>query len=141
MFTWVNAYSVGIDEIDNQHKTLIDLLNRVAMGQESLLKSKVKLIKIVYEIKSFAILHFATEARYMKKFMYPEIEDHLKEHDFFLETISLIENGLKNLQPNVPMDILLVLKKWFVKHLTSTDQQFYAFMKHEAPEELKMLGF
>lgn len=141
MFTWINAYSVGIEEIDNQHKQLIDFLNKVAKGQQSMLESNAKLKKTVAEIKSFALLHFKTEKRYMTKFKYPSIEEHIKEHDFFLETIKLIETGVNDLNPNVPMDILLILKKWFVNHLTSTDQQFYTFMKKEAPENLKMLGF
>ena len=140
MFTWVNAYSVGIEEIDNQHKTLIDILNKVAKNQETLFESEGKMKKIVHEIKTFAILHFSTEKRYMEKFNYPSILEHIKEHDFFIETINLIETGLSSVQPNAPMDLLLVLKKWFVNHLTNTDQKFYTFMKKVAPEELKMLG-
>lgn len=140
MFTWINAYSVGIEEIDKYNKTLIDFLNKVAKGQESLLDSNEKLSKTVAEIKSFAILHFSTERRYMEKYKFPTIDDHIKEHDFFLEKIKLIERRLKNAQTNVPLDILLILKEWFVKHITKTDQQFYTFMKKEAPDELKMFG-
>jgi hemerythrin len=96
---------------------------------------------MVLEIKNFAVLHFSTEKRYMEKVHYPYTADHLKEHDFFLETISLIESGLKGLNTNGPLDLLLILKKWFVKHLTSTDKKFYIYMQKEAPEDLKMLGF
>ncbi|MFC2104815.1 hemerythrin domain-containing protein, partial [Bacteroidota bacterium] len=67
---WSDDYSVGINEIDNQHKGLViiinELFNLISEG-----KSKNKLEEIFNHLTDYTKKHFTAEEKMMEKFAYP----------------------------------------------------------------------
>ena len=61
---WKSEYETGITEVDNQHKQLVDILNKLyeamAVG-----KGKDVLESIFNELTSYTLTHFSTEEKYM----------------------------------------------------------------------------
>ena len=81
-FQWEEKYSLNIAIIDEQHKKIIELLNKlfdaIAIDQVS----KV-LVPIIEEIVAYSDYHFVTEEFFMTTHRYPEYAEHKKEHDEF----------------------------------------------------------
>ncbi|MGC8720293.1 MAG: hemerythrin domain-containing protein, partial [Thermodesulforhabdaceae bacterium] len=60
LIRWDESLSVGIAEIDDQHKRLVNMINELydAMLQK---KGKAVLSQIIKEMAEYAAVHFATE--------------------------------------------------------------------------------
>jgi len=121
---WSQAFSTGIEEVDNQHKALIDQINtlNIAMqsgqGQESLGETLAFLEDYVRE-------HFRDEERYMDRFDCPVAEQNRKAHAEFLTTFAALRNRYDARLAKGPLvlEINSYLSTWLVQHIGSIDVQ------------------
>ena len=72
---WDDKYSVGISMIDEEHKKLIGILNKVIYAKEHN-GNPEELWEVLSEMTNYALTHFKTEEAYMKELNYPEYQDH-----------------------------------------------------------------
>ncbi|MGV8176404.1 MAG: bacteriohemerythrin [Candidatus Bilamarchaeaceae archaeon] len=83
--SWSEDLSVGIKEIDNQHKHFIGELNSAhslcSSGNRDLKKAR----GIAADIMDYAREHFTTEESYFRKHDYPYAKEHEAEHAKLLE--------------------------------------------------------
>ena len=77
---WNEQYSVSIEEIDNQHKIIIDLINKVDAAAQNH-KELEQLPAILQELIDYTRTHFAVEESLMRIFNYPDYEPHKQKHD------------------------------------------------------------
>ena len=65
LINWKNEYSVGVDEIDAQHKNLLDMLNTLlqAIVEKT---SKEGMEKVLEEMINYVDFHFKSEEKYTK---------------------------------------------------------------------------
>ncbi len=76
---WDNILSIGVDEIDEDHRKLIhifNILNHAVAEKESPEYLAACLDELIY----CTVWHFSHEERLMLKFRYPEAEAHKTEH-------------------------------------------------------------
>ncbi|MCB1766851.1 MAG: hemerythrin family protein, partial [Candidatus Competibacteraceae bacterium] len=84
---WSNALSIGIEEIDAQHKVLVDLLNQVHEAIQQ--RHGVEVTnEIVEQLGEYTRIHFAVEESLMRILHYPEYERHKDEHDRLIEQLN-----------------------------------------------------
>jgi len=120
---WTDKFSVNVKEIDEQHKTLIEML---ATLHEALLSDKgLKIQKMVInKMLDYADSHFETEERYMVQFNFPGYQQHKSEHDKFrAEALSLKEH-VENVGFVLSVDILRFLREWLQNHILITDMKY-----------------
>jgi hemerythrin-like metal-binding protein len=122
---WSPKYELGIPLIDGQHKRLVDEM-------EALLKSMKgrRTGKSVQECLDFLDIytseHFHTEERLMRQQGYPDLEAHLKAHQYFRDTVAKAQTFI-NLNPGSVKSLQLVQSmviNWFLKHIKGTDQKY-----------------
>ena len=124
---WDEKFSVGIKEIDDQHKVLVDILDELylamlkARGNEVI---EATLDKVIRYTKT----HFSTEELLFKKYSYPEENPHKAEHDAMLKKVDAFRRDFKN-GKLIGVDLMHCLKKWFVEHLQTTDYRYVEFFK------------
>lgn len=127
---WKEEYSVGVEEIDDQHKDLIglilDLFN--AINEK---KTKEQLGEILKDLIEFADTHFSTEEKYFEEFDYENKEEHAKEHrDFAAKVIGLNEK-YENNEIEISFELIDFLEDWLLDHLIEQDQKYKeCFAKH-----------
>ncbi len=87
---WNDKYSVGVTELDDQHKVLIDLVNDLDIIQSSIKTPQYEkqIDNILGEITKHAVLNFTTEEVLMKMFDYDLFETHKYSHDKFIHIIT-----------------------------------------------------
>jgi hemerythrin len=130
MIIWNDKYNVGIPKIDEEHKKLIDIINK-AVAASRHKDNSGEIIGILREMSDFAQTHFTTEENYMLECGYPDYEQHKKEHqDFTIETIAFLDDvGKRN--SKLAHEILEHLKIWLVSHIQGTDRGYIdCFKKH-----------
>lgn len=125
IFPWNDNFKTGIDRIDEQHRRLIDLINKLA--SHLTYQSEPKTLNSIFtELSEYAFYHFRTEELiWAQYFLDDELElKHKKIHQSFIETIL----GLKNQdnshsEDQVIADILSFLTHWLAYHILGDDMQ------------------
>lgn len=136
LINWNETLSVGVEYIDNQHKRLVSIINRLndAMLQD---KGNKVMGEILDDLLDYTKTHFASEEKLMKKYGYPESADHFREHEKLTnEVIDFIEKyRLGNAM--VTMPVLQFLKEWLNNHILETDKEFGKFLREKGKKDLE----
>ena len=124
-FEWSDNMSVGIAEIDEQHKTLVDILNRlfVAVVQR---ESNEITIEILDTLVDYTKTHFGLEEKLLQEAGYnpEEFAAHQREHRAFVEKISIAANKHLVEGKSVSFEIINFLKHWLQDHILVTDKKY-----------------
>ncbi len=136
-FQWDPRFSVNIAEIDQQHKKLIGLINRLnevmQPSSQDMLKSAMEELitqaSVINEMVDYSQYHFSTEEGYMRKYRYPDYEKHKKEHEFFIHEVRIFKNDFDNGKVVLSIKIMQFLKKWLGNHIRGTDKEYEPFFR------------
>jgi len=123
---WDQFYSVGIEEIDDDHRILVNLCNIL---NHSVIEGAGKeyVGAVLEELINCTVWHFSHEDRLMLKYGYEEYEDHKAEHR------SLID-GVRELQQEYLQTGSLgdkefeFLEHWLTQHILVADMRFGSFL-------------
>ena len=120
---WSDQLKIGIPVIDAQHKsffdcqkTLVDAYQNDPVGES--------LGKTLSFLEDYALKHFADEENYMHRNNCSKIEEHIAEHQAFVNKIIEIrqeyqENGVSK---NLTWFVDHFLLHWITTHIMSFDQ-------------------
>ncbi len=93
MFKWKDNFSVNIKIIDEQHQELFRIGN--ALYSIISIKDGVdrydEIMKILYEMRDYAIYHFDYEEKLMKENGYLDFENHKRQHNGFINKVKSID--------------------------------------------------
>ncbi|OQY29268.1 MAG: hypothetical protein B6244_04605 [Candidatus Cloacimonetes bacterium 4572_55] len=125
-FVWNDSYSVGVEIVDEQHKKIFIIINKL---HEAMKKGIGKDIhhKIIHELKEYSQMHFYMEERYFDKFGYPKAIPHKREHKRFIDKISDFDQSINTGKKILSIDIMIFLKDWMVNHILVTDKKYSDF--------------
>ena len=126
---WTPDLSVGIGEIDSQHREFIkradSFIESVAQGQGT-----EKLEETVNFFLDYAEKHFLTEEMFMVQFAYPETTPHKKLHNNFREYMDGLKGRIKNNRASITLeDVKEKVAEWFLNHIKNVDARLGAFLK------------
>jgi hemerythrin len=126
---WHSSYSVGIPLVDEQHKELINLTNKLYQGcMTGREVSKQVFLQTIRGAVDYIGYHFTTEEKIMIRINYPGYGTHKKEHtDFVKEVLSKIDdfNSGKIFTPNA---FVHYLKDWVLTHIAVCDKKMGDFL-------------
>lgn len=118
---WKEEYSVGIEDIDRQHRVLLDYFTLFENSVESG-GNWSGLHFILIQLRDFARIHFAVEETLMHLFGYPGAADHTGEHQEFFRKMKQLEQ--ESLHTDVTQGTLEYLHHWLVAHILGADQGY-----------------
>lgn len=120
---WRESMSVGVKEIDDQHKKLIETIEEL---NEAIIKHEVtdQLAKTYDELLEYTTIHFATEEAYFDKFHYPEAAEHKAAHAYFSKRIEEMKNRIDKDVHELSLDLVSFLEFWLVGHIMIMDQRY-----------------
>lgn len=123
---WSEKYSVGISQIDDQHRSLINSLNLLhdAMKQG---KGKDVIDEILNFLANYTVEHFNTEEKLMTTYKYPGYLVHKKEHDDLVAKVKDYKQKLKEGKVIISSEILQFLSDWLNNHILKNDMAYKDF--------------
>lgn len=130
---WSDRLATGVDEIDSQHRYLINAINA---AREALVERHDlgRIEPITKDLLAYAIFHFDTEEDLMHEYAYDreagaDASQHHQEHRDFSARIIAIRDALNEGQPVAPEDLVSFLENWLIGHIMKTDQKLGAFIR------------
>lgn len=121
---WEKKFDLGIDNFDNQHKEIIELVNQLYEKKEG---NKSEILKLFKSLLSKMDEHFKDEETLMKEKKIVQFISHKLEHDRALLKYS--DYYIKLSKKNIKLDteILESLKNWFEVHLEKKDKKLIEY--------------
>ncbi len=132
MITWKNEYSVKVNEIDEQHKKLIDMINHLETAMRAG-KGKDALESIFNGLVDYTKSHFATEERLMTTHQYPDKTAHLAEHLALTHKALDLQRKLRQREIGLAIPTADFLSNWLTGHILGMDIKLGAFLSAKAP--------
>ena len=123
MVVFTEELLIGIEHIDNQHKTLIDYTNNlISIGSKAANQAEVE--KSLIFIGNYVLKHFADEEAFQMKIEYPQYERHHNLHLDFIEVYkTFVDNYKKNgHSPKFSTIFKNTIVTWVVNHVMVEDQ-------------------
>ena len=118
-------YSIGIPEIDAQHKQLFDCIDRLeAAGDDR--QRELAVYYVMDELRDYVRIHFSVEEVVMRLFDYPERDKHAAEHRMFAARLETFEET--ELRHDVHSEAGKFLREWLVNHIQGSDQRYADFL-------------
>lgn len=127
LIQWSDDLSVTIDSIDEQHKVLVALINKLHAAMKER-RSKEELMSVVTELKEYTVTHFQFEEELFAKHGYPDTPGHVEQHKKFVQQVLDFEQALVSGKATVTMDVMRFLKNWLTGHIKGTDKQYGPFL-------------
>ena len=120
---WDESYSVGVKEIDEQHKYYIELLEKINQNIE-LNRSRQDLGKMFEEFIEYADFHFSTEENYFDKFKFELAAEHKSHHDKLKAELKDFYTKFKNGDNQISREFIDFLENWLVHHSYLEDRLY-----------------
>jgi hemerythrin len=135
---WHDGLSIGIEEIDGQHRALFGAVNSFLDSVER--SSNLDDVAVVISfLEEYVDVHFDTEEGAMKAHGYPLYDEHIAQHRYFSETVAYLKEkylewgfgtteALKNM-------LQRKLVNWLVEHVSVADMKLGAFLQDKPKTE------
>ena len=130
---WSDALLMHIGDMDDEHKKLIDIMNKLREAFHSKEHADVTKDSLVGLIK-YADYHFSNEVALMKKYDYPDMMDHIGLHKEFTRKLKGLCNKYLVEKIEVSQELILFLTSWLFNHIMEVDKKLAGFLKEKGVE-------
>ncbi len=137
MITWDDLYSVEIQEIDEQHKCLVEIMNELYTALAN--RSNPELVgDVLDKLVDYTRIHFAVEETLMRLFHYEDYDNHKAIHDTIVARVEDFQGKYHAGDTHVGMELLMFLRDWLFDHISKEDKM-YSKTFHKAGVQKKWL--
>jgi len=124
---WDNTLSVEVDEIDEDHRRLVELFNLLTHAiEEGAAANYVE--AVLEELISCTIWHFRHEERLMLKYGYDGAMEHKAEHQQLVESAKAMQQKLLQAGTVASSEDIQFLEHWLTGHILGADMDLGAYL-------------
>lgn len=123
VFQWSDEFSVNIEEVDEQHRTLVGLVNdlHVAIREH---RGKTASRKVLDRLAEYTRTHFMLEESLMRLTRYPGFDVHRQQHEDLIAQVQSLQYKLDHENAAITFELLNFLRKWLIQHILESDKRF-----------------
>ena len=129
-FEWNDIYSVGVKQFDDEHKRLIDYINRLHQGITTG-DSKTAIISVLGGLIDYTVNHFSHEEQLLRAKGYPDLVVHKDEHDDLFIRVNEYRSNLTKGYDSFSPELMFFLKDWLTEHIQRTDKAYGVFLNEK----------
>lgn len=123
LIVWNDQLSVGIEEIDAQHKVLVEIVNQLHTAILAHHGSS-EVLAVLDELVDYTRIHFAVEEALMRVLAYPDYDSHKQGHEALLEQVLDFRHRVVDQGRVVTFELMHFLKQWLLVHIMESDQAY-----------------
>lgn len=119
---WDDTLSVDVDEIDEDHRRLVDLFNILSQSVEEG-HSADYIVAVLEELICCTIWHFRHEERLMLLYKYDGFEEHKAEHNDLIESSKALQQKFLKENKLLKNEDIDYLSTWLTEHILGQDMR------------------
>ena len=127
LLAWKEDYSVRVRQFDDQHRRLIEMVNKlhdaVALRKGPKIQSDV-----LSSFAAYTQTHFSDEERVMMQNRYPGFHAHKKAHDQLVARVRAVQRQIEAGDGAVSPGVMNFLKDWLLDHIQGVDMQYGPYL-------------
>lgn len=124
---WNDTFRVGHELMDQQHKALFALINR--LHQEMRHKAdSIQLGQTLQELRMYGEEHLASEEALMARLKFPDLEAHQDVHHLYRNKIAAFQGELVRVGESLAFDLLRFLRQWWTNHILELDFRYKPYL-------------
>lgn len=127
VFTWSDDMSVKVGRMDEQHKVLVGLINRLDEAMRKGEGGKV-LGAVLSELVQYAKTHFQTEEALLASHAYPGLASQKTEHEAFVKKLNAMSADFAGGKTAVSVSVITFLVDWLKNHILKADRQYGTYL-------------
>ncbi len=134
--SWSNIYSVGHKKIDEEHKKIFYIYDKLFYAPS--IMSNIK--EILTELVEYTKTHFQNEEKFMLQCNYHGLIPHKKEHKRLTKSLGQFIRQIPLYEPQELKDAIFeFVDLHFINHILKDDKQFHHFRRplHELKQNFK----
>lgn len=122
-FVWKDSFNIGVERIDEQHRILFEVMNRLYVSMASG-EPEPLVVNALNDLRFYAGQHFHDEEGILARAGFPAIETQRAQHGFFTAQLEAFD-----VRKPTARDALTFLKDWFLQHVLGTDRRFEEWLR------------
>lgn len=131
LFKWKEEYATGIEEIDNQHRNLLNigakLYDKISRRDED---HYDEILNLIDELRDYTMYHFGYEEKLLAEVGFEYFDDHKMEHDVFIQKVNEIDDTEIDInQGRFMMNLIVFIADWIEKHILDSDHKYKEVLK------------
>ena len=128
LIEWNDAFSVGIQKIDEQHKKFFSITNLLFDSMRGAQDREV-IGSVLKELQQYVVYHFKAEESLMKMYNYPNMNAHKQEHDGAIHIVNKLVLDYERGIQTVDIELLKFLSDWIQSHILQVDRKYIPYVR------------
>lgn len=125
---WTQDLSVGVQELDDQHKKMLAFINALFEAVTHTDNAE-DMRRIADQLMVYTEEHFTTEEEFMRRCGFPALAAHQQQHIHFMEKIrdfsATLDEGVTS--PILPLEMFHFLHTWLTEHIMRMDRGYATY--------------
>jgi hemerythrin len=127
---WLDAYALGIPEIDGDHRTIVVLMQMISDAATSPDRERIEML--FDRVIAFARSHFKREEFFLRHWNYPDVLDHAKYHQDLVTRAEKAKHACLDLQQSTAfVECCNSLVSFIVDDVIRGDLKFKSFLQEK----------
>jgi hemerythrin len=123
--TWSDQFSVGVKEMDDQHRKIIRIFNTLVDNAKANARSE-KVSEVLSEMVEYASEHFKSEEQMLSDNAHPDLQQQKAEHREFRQQAGEFCLLASQGDVKVTHDLCNYLHDWWTNHILIEDKKYAA---------------
>ncbi len=130
MMPWSPTLSIGVAQIDAQHKTLVEQADKLFEASKNN-QGKERVGELLNFLEDYTKKHFADEEKYMLSIGYPGYNEQKTAHTEFVRQLVKLRADYSASGGNllVILNANQLVVQWLTQHISSMDRKIGQFKK------------
>lgn len=124
LITWKDQFSLGIDQVDFEHREMIELINELDASMTRN-ESHARVVDTLGEIYARIAAHFALEEKIMRDSRYDGYAVHKQDHELLLDGLLDVIDSVDAEGRYDRAALSEELDKWFSDHFRTHDARLH----------------
>ncbi len=128
LMAWNEKLSVGVKQLDDDHKQLVGMVNELYDGITTG-KAKELVGPLLDKLIRYTVEHFKHEEDFFAKTGYPETSKHVAFHKDLTSQVLAVQKAYKEgARATLSLEVMNFLKNWLVTHIQGEDKKYGPFL-------------
>ena len=128
LIAWDRSFQFDIDDIDRQHRRLIDLINQLHNAMRKRAGHTV-LASTLDELAQYTRQHFENEEALMEESGYADLDAHRQLHRKLVDQVVAFKQRFASGDATVSMELMTFLRNWLLDHIDKVDRQYVPVLR------------